>query len=158
MESMQRILCPVDFSESSTIALNYAAKFGAGVGAELILLHAFDRPATLDMEGQSNPADTTLHEQLENVRPDTENVQVTRVLHAGSTGEVICWLAEDRACDLIIMGTHGHTGLKHLLLGSTAEYVLRHARCPVLTIRLRPENEPPLKEPTVLPLTPPRLM
>ena len=81
-----------------------------------------------------------------------------RVLHAGPPAEVICWLAQERKCDLIVMGTHGRSGLKHLLLGSVAELVLRNARCPVLTVRDRPANDPQLAEPKVLPLAPPRLM
>ena len=79
-------------------------------------------------------------------------------MHVGEPGEVICWLAEQQACDLIVMGTHGRQGLLHLLMGSVAEYVMRHARCPVVTVRLLPEKQPPLKEPLVLPLPAPRLM
>ena len=79
------------------------------------------------------------------------NAGAIRVLHAGPPGEVICWLAENLACDLIVMGTHGRTGLKHLLLGGVAEYVVRHARCPVLTVAEKPADEPPLVEPLALP-------
>lgn len=79
------------------------------------------------------------------------------LLH-GDPATQIVQFAEDEGVDLIVMGTHGRTGLKHLLMGSVAEHVLRHARCPVLVVRLRPAQEPRLKEPVVLPPPPPRLM
>ena len=84
--------------------------------------------------------------------------RVTRVLHAGPAGEVICWMAEHRKCDVIVIGTHGRTGLTHLLLGSVTEYVMRHARCPVVTVRDRPADEQPLPEPLVLPPKAPRFL
>lgn len=158
MNLIQRILCPVDFSETSSAAFHYADRLAHGTGAELVLLHAFEVPESLDPRSQERPADPRLKEQLEKFRPSSAGVKVTYVLHAGLPGEVICWLAQERKCDLIVMGTHGRTGLKHLLFGSVAEYVLKHARSPVLTIRLRPANESPLREPMVLPVPLPRLL
>ena len=121
------------------------------------MLHAFDVPETLNLMGQEHPSDPTLREQLDRV-PVAEDVRVVRLLHAGPPGAVICWMAQGRDCDLIVMGTHGRGALTHLLVGSVAEYVLRHARCPVLTIRDRPANEPPLDEPRVLPVPAPRFL
>jgi universal stress protein A len=158
MSLVQRILCPVDFSETSVAAFDYAARLAEEVSAEVVVLHAFDEPATLDMHGQHTPADATLRVRLDAIRRAGDTVPLHHILHAGPAGEVICWVAQDRDCDLIVMGTHGRTGLAHLLFGSTAEYVLRNARCPVLTVRRRPVNEPPLKEPLVLPRRAPRLM
>lgn len=158
MNLIQRILCPIDFSETSMRAVAYAERLAQATGAGLVLVHAFDRPEAFTMAGQSRPADPELRSQLEAVRPATQGLSVERVLHAGEAGRVICWAAQQRNCDLIVMGTHGRTGLLHLLLGSTAEYVLRHARCPVLTVRDRPETEQPLEEPHVLPLPAPRFM
>jgi universal stress protein A len=71
---------------------------------------------------------------------------------------VICWVAQEQQCDLVVLGSHGRTALAHLLLGSVAEYVLRHARCPVLTVRDRPAGEAPLAEPRVLPVPAPRFL
>ena len=79
-------------------------------------------------------------------------------MHAGPPGEVICWMAQEQQCDLVVLGSHGRAALAHLLLGSVAEYVLRHARCPVLTVRDRPADEPPLAEPRVLPVPAPRFL
>jgi universal stress protein A len=157
-QPIQRILCPVDFSEASAAALAYAERLTRSTGAELVLVHAFDIPASLTYADVENPADPAVRKQLEELPVSFTDVKTVRVLHAGPPGEVICWLAQHRACDLIVMGTHGRTGLKHLLLGSVAEYVMRHARCPVVTVRERPADEPPLTEPLLLPPKAPRFV
>lgn len=157
-QPIQRILCPVDFSEASTKALGYAQRLAGVAGTELVLLHAFDVPASLTYADIANPSDPAIRTQFEALPLQAAGVRVTRVLHAGPAGEVICWLAEQRGCDLIVMGTHGRSGLTHLLLGGVAEYVMRHARCPVVTVRDRPANEPPLSEPLVLPPKAPRYL
>jgi universal stress protein A len=157
-QPIQRILCPVDFSEASAAALAYGERLTRSTGAELVLVHAFDIPASLTYADVQNPADPDVRKQLEELPLSFTDVKTVRVLHAGPPGEVICWLAQHRACDLVVMGTHGRTGLKHLLLGSVAEYVMRHARCPVVTVRERPADEPPLTEPLVLPPKAPRFM
>lgn len=152
----QRIVCPIDFSESSIMALKQAAQLAEKFGGELILLHAFDIPATYDRKGQVHPANRELETKLRQIT--APHVKVTHALHAGPPGEVICWFAEHDACDLIVMGTHGRTGLKHLFLGSVAEHVVRHARCPVLVLRSGKPGEARLEEPRVLPPPTPRLM
>jgi nucleotide-binding universal stress UspA family protein len=158
MQPIQRILCPVDFSETSTAAFAFAERLAAALGSEIILVHAFDMPETYDLGGQERPADPSLAKRLEQVKASAPNLKVTRVLHAGLPGEVICWIAQEHKCDLIVIGTHGRTGLAHLFLGSVAEYVMQHARSPVLTVRKRPAGERPLAEPIVLPPPPPHLM
>lgn len=158
MQPIQRILCPVDFSPVSTNALAYAERLATAAGAELVLLHAFEIPASLTYADVQNPADPAIRQQLEGVQLAVPGRQAARILHAGPAGEVICWLGEERSCDLIVMGTHGRTGLKHLLLGSVAEYVVRHARCPVLTVGEHAAGQPPLAEPLVLPPKAPRFM
>lgn len=156
--AFQRILCPVDFSQTSTKALLFAQKLSRETGAELILLHAFNAPASYDDAGQREPADPQVKEQLQQIAPMYPELPVRRALHAGPPGEVICWMAEDQRCDLIVMGTHGRTGLAHLILGSVAQHVLRHARCPVVVVRDPPPREPTLVEPKVVPLPPPQWM
>lgn len=158
MQPIQRILCPVDFSQTSIRALAYAERLAASTKARLVLLHAFDIPASLTYADIENPSDAGVRTQLESLPLTVVGMEVTRVLHAGPAGEVICWAAEQRGCDLIVMGTHGRTGLIHLLLGSVAEYTMKHARCPVVTVRDRPANEPPLSEPLMLPPKAPRFM
>jgi universal stress protein A len=157
-ELIHRILCPVDFSATSTKALKYAERLASQTGSELLLVHAFERPDSYGESGQTKPADTHIKEKLEAIELTLPADKVRRLLHAGDAVDVIPWMAQKEACDLIVMGTHGRGGLLHLLLGSVTEHVLRHARCPVLTIRDRPEKEPPLDEPRVVPLPPPGLM
>ncbi len=151
MTVFQRVLCPVDFSETSAKALLFAERLVRETGTELILLHAFDAPASYDAAGQYEPARPEIRRQFEEITPLHPEIKLERIMHAGPAGEVICWLAQDRNCDLIVMGTHGRTGLRHLLLGSVAEYVLRHAHCPVTTVRDPSTLEPPLAEPRVMP-------
>ena len=112
----QRILCPIDFSVTSQAALNYAEDLAKKLDAELIVAHAFKCPATWDMAGQTEPSSNEVREQMDAVTCD---VAINKVMHAGPPGPVICWLAQENNCDMIVMGTHGRTGLKHLLFGST---------------------------------------
>jgi len=150
-----RILCPIDFSKPSMEAFDYAHELALSTKATMVLCHAFDKPATWELGDQTEPADETIKQKLLDVK---STLPLERYLHVGSPGKVICWLAEDKACDLIIMGTHGRTGLLHLLYGSVAEYVLQHANCPVMTIRLQPAKQVAQKEPIVIPLPAPRYM
>ena len=155
MRMISRILCPLDFSEASMAAFRYAEELALATDSGLIIAHAFDRPSSLDGAHQNEPADESIKQQLLEVE---STLPIERFLHAGSPGEVICWLADDQQCDLIIMGTHGRSGLKHMLFGSVAEYVLKHAHCPVMTIRMRPTSERDHEEPMVVPLPAPRFM
>jgi len=159
MEIIQRIMCPTDFSPTAAKAMDYAERLALQSGADLYLAHAFDVPVELTVPGQVHPLNSRHQEQLDSLLLDSplEN-RVVRLLHAGHAGEVICWMAQHNNCDLIVMGTHGHGGLRHLIFGSIAEYVVRHARCPVITIRDRPDNEPPLQQPLVVPVKAPRFM
>ena len=158
MEPIHRILCPVDFSETSRHALSFAERLSTSLSAEVVLLHVFDRAAEFTQAGQTTPADPEISRQFDSISLKIPATKVRRIMHVGNPGEVICWLAENQKCDLIVMGTHGRRGLMHLVMGSVTEYVLRHARCPLMTIRLVGEKEPPLKEPMQLPVPAPRFM
>lgn len=157
MSLYQKILCAVDFSPTSDKALAVAQRLAAGSGAELLLVHAFDLPEKFTTQGQTHPHDPAIEQQL-HALPVDPKLRVERLLHAGPPGHVICWVAQERSCDLIVVGTHGRTGLKSVLLGSVAQQVLQHATCPVLVIRNRAPDEAPLPEPHVMPLKPPRFM
>ncbi len=158
MPTITKIICPVDFSEASHQAFLYADDFAAPVGADIVLVHAFDIPESYSSSGQRIPADPSITKQLEEIKSRHENVSISRLAHAGPAGDVICWAAEYLGGNLIIMGTHGRTGLKRALFGSTAEHVLRHARCPVLTIREQEQHANALPEPFVTPYAAPRFM
>ena len=150
-----RILCPLDFSEPSLEAFAYAQELALATDASLVICHAFARPASWELGDQTEPADEAIQQQFSDFKT---TVPVERFLHAGDPGKVICWLADDQSCDLIVMGTHGRVGWKHLILGSVAEYVLQHAHCPVMTIRLRPTKEADYPEPIVIPLPAPKYL
>ena len=159
MQTISRILCPTDFSETAMKATLYAERLAIEVDAEIYVFHAFDTPTTWTLSGQEHPRDPRLQQELDAVLSGSPHShKIRRLQHVGPSGEVICWIAQEQKCDLIVMGTHGRTGMKHLLFGSVAEYVTRHARCPVLTIRDRNPNETPLARPQVVPVLAPRYM
>lgn len=112
-----RILVPIDFSAPSDAALVYAKGIAAHFGARLHVVHVTDSPS---------PA---LAPALDADAPQAS----TELLH-GPCAKTIVDAARRHHCDLIVMGTHGRTGMTHALMGSVAEDVVRHAECPVLTV------------------------
>ena len=135
--SLKRILVPVDFSDCSKKALEYAARFARQFGAELTLLHVVPRyPAVPEM----GPIDV---ETLQEGRAQLEVVRLTigdlapcdTLLRTGTPHMKIIEAAKEQSIDLIIIATHGHKGLTRVLLGSTTERVVREAPCPVLVVR-----------------------
>ena len=146
MFEIRRILCPVDLSETSKPAFEYAVALAAQLGAELELLHVYQLPAyALPEGGLEIMAD--LEAELENrlqqqlnalVKHATDtSVKITTVLGKGIPYVEITHAAKQRKADLIVIGTHGRTGLAHLLIGSVAERVVRTSEVPVLSIRTR---------------------
>ena len=144
---IKRILFPTDFSETSMAALGHAERLAANTGAEILVLHVFPIPDVWGSGGKTDEVHQTAKEQLADIQPQMAGVRMQHVAHGGPPGETICWLAQKRNCDLIVLGTHGRTGLAHLLMGSVAEYVVQHAPCPVLTVRQHRLAEKPIKEP-----------
>lgn len=151
-EPIRCILHPTDFSPASDVAFEYAERLAASTGASLLVLHA--KPGWKIADPSSQADDETV-QAISKIQPRVSGVHVDHLVQGGFPGEVICWVAQERNCDQIVMGTHGRTGLANLLMGSVAVHVVRNARCPVLTVRLRPENEEPLKKPEVGVLMPP---
>ena len=140
----QRILCPVDFSDASAGALRVAAGLAVRFDAALTLLHVDLVPGSAIPEAMlptppelatdlSAPADRPLLEwKALAERLGARRVQAYRSV--GQPAQEIVALAGRDAFDLVVIGTHGRTGLGHFLLGSVAEEVVRRAPCPVLTI------------------------
>jgi universal stress protein A len=141
--TFRRILVPHDFSRHATRALAYAAKLAKAGGGRLIVLHAIPpfAPVTVHMVGGR-----TWLDEGEMVRAARRRLEalVARTVRGGKPsvevrvviGEPLPSIdAASRKADLIVMSTAGHTGLPHLLIGSVAEKVVRHARIPVLTLR-----------------------
>jgi nucleotide-binding universal stress UspA family protein len=144
---IKRILVPVDFSEVSLQAIEYAIGFGKPFGAELMVLFViepiqFATPADLygpaaNMSLLVEEQRRSAREQLKSlsVRLDKRCVKHRALLQTGTAYQAIVDTAKRTKADVIIMTTHGRTGLSHLVLGSVAERVVRSAACPVLTLR-----------------------
>lgn len=143
--TVARVLCPTDFSEESVAAVRCAASIAEAHDAELLLIHCVE-PLPYPVEFGPLPAmladaEPTLlkrsREQLESLRQKElrPNVKCRTLAELGVPEHAICEAATREKCDLIVLTTHGRSGLSHLLLGSVAERVLRFAPCPVLSIK-----------------------
>jgi len=143
---VKSILVPLDFSPPSIKALHYAVAFARQFNARLTLVHVVEPVATPDFAASfplamdNDKLMAVANHQLEGVvkaaripRGTVEKILV----RFGRSFHEIADAARTRKVDLIIISTHGYTGLKHALLGSTTERVVRHAHCPVLVLRQR---------------------
>jgi universal stress protein A len=146
-----RILVPTDFSEPSDAALQYARMVASKFGASLHLLHVFEPSPYLagavSAEVYVADASAIRAELMEHAKNqlaervtagDRERYGARTEIVTGQSASSIVKYATERHMDLIVMGTHGRSGISHLLLGSVAEHVVRAAPCPVLTVRRRP--------------------
>jgi nucleotide-binding universal stress UspA family protein len=153
MLALKSILYPTDFSERSECAFRLACSLARDHQARLIVLHVIPPPQTVAYEAMPMLPDyppgyrEELTKKLHNLKPPAE-VSVDYRLVEGFAASEIVQLATQLDCDLIVMGTHGRSGIGRLLLGSVAEYVLRRAPCPVLTLKApmpeHSETSPPL--------------
>jgi universal stress protein A len=137
------ILHPTDYSESSTYAFKIAADLARQHQARILILHVAETlgPENVTFgEATSQLEPTTyrrrLEEDLRQREPAPPGVSVEYLLAEGDTAQEIQRVAQERGCDLIVMGTHGRTGLSHLVMGSIAEKLIRLAPCPVLTTKI----------------------
>jgi nucleotide-binding universal stress UspA family protein len=143
----RKILAPVDFSECSIKGLAYAKAFATHFKSKITLLNsvhfpyyvASDEYARYDLPRLMQQADIFARDQMRDLfeKTDWHRLEVETSLQTGHPGQQICEHARDSDVDLIVIPTHGSTGLTHLLLGSVAEYVVRHAHCPVLVVPTR---------------------
>jgi universal stress protein A len=151
MIDLKRILTPTDFSKSSENALLYAVAFAEKFGSKLYLLHVVQdltwfipeailvAPAAVPpLEEFRTAARTALDRVVKQMK--LPGIPIQAEVGEGAPFEAIIRFAREQDIDLIVMGTHGHTGLAHMLMGSVAEKVVRKAPCPVLTVR-HPEHE-----------------
>ena len=103
-EPISRILLPTDFSPAANLAVEYAERLVACTGASLLVLHVRQGWGT---DEPSVDADEQMQRTLEQIRSRVPDVHVEHLVHGGSPGEVICWVAQEKACDQIVMGTLG---------------------------------------------------
>jgi nucleotide-binding universal stress UspA family protein len=140
MTRIKTILHPTDFSRNANYAFRLACALARDYGAKLMLLYVRPLPVVPPTEIVTLPAEPAeyhdvMREKLEGLRAEDYGVAVERYRLVGDEAEEIIRLAENTGCDLIVMGTHGRSGLSRLLMGSVAEMVVRKAPCPVLTVK-----------------------
>ena len=140
----KKILVPVDFSPCSERAVQYALAFAGEFNARLILLHvveAFPIDYLIGFESSRHSNDWLIEQSRKRLKQLARKLAATGVItdepivNFGKPFQEIVRVAKERGVDLIIIATHGYTGLKHIQLGSTTERVVRHAPCPVLVVR-----------------------
>lgn len=147
--TFSKILVPTDFSEDSKLALSYAVELAQKFSAEIIVVHV-DQPLAPVMVSELNPGldVSTMNRIAEeqrllalreldqtSARLRESGVKSRGLMRVGAPFLEILNAAQSENADLIVMGTHGRTGLAHVLIGSVAERVVNKAPCPVLTIR-----------------------
>lgn len=147
--NVENILFPTDFSVSSDAALDYASSLAAESGATLHIVHASDiTPIYYAGYGafsyEPELGKEMVHEnelRLQKVKPTVASVSYEHHTLRGDAATRILEFVEREKVDLIVMGSHGRTGLSRLLMGSVAEEVVRKAKCPVLTVKQPEEKE-----------------
>jgi universal stress protein A len=150
MIPIKTILHPTDFSKPSEYALRFACALARDYRARLVLLHVIEPPVYFGELGMTVPLPEDFHprlkDRLEHLVSADCGVPVSTMLVEGKASKEILRIALERDCDLIVLGTHGRTGLSRVLLGSVAEVVTRHSHVPVLTLRNPALLDAPAKE------------
>lgn len=142
---LNTILHPTDFSETAEAALDLACSLARDHQGKVVLLHVLPDDVLLygaeviPVPPAANNREAML--KLDALKSKHPEIESARMVTEGVAGKEIVGIARDLHCDLIVMGTHGRSGLTRLLLGSVAEQVVRHAPCPVLTVKL-PHRHP----------------
>ncbi len=139
MLPIHTILHPTDFSARSKSAFDFACALARDYDARLVVVHV--KPPQM-MGGEVHALITTPEEvdrelrgELDKLQPHDASIKIERILKEGDAGTQILHMAKEISSDVIVMGTHGRTGLSRLLMGSVAEAVSRKAHCPVLTVK-----------------------
>lgn len=149
MIDIKKILFPTDFSEYANGALAYVAEFARKFGAQIVLVHVVPVPTytggyeiAVDMTTLNESMEAAARERMKGLiaKLEAESLSVVSEIRLGAAFVEIIDAARTHQVDLIILATHGWGAFKHVLLGSTAERVVRKAPCPVLTVR-SPEHE-----------------
>ena len=156
MLTIARILCPVDFSEFSDKACDYAHSFARHFGAKLFVLHVAEpfvpvdpssiSPSLIEQVYAQNIADAEEKVRELSERQNWNDVEHEVVLERGPVADAILHFVEDKNIDLIAMGTHGRRGLDRLVLGSVTERILRTVRAPVLAVHTLPRGSAAARE------------
>ena len=146
MLKLETLLVPTDFSADAETALGEAIAMAKAMGSRIHLIHVYHLPAYAAAPwGYSYPTDlfTEVRQHVaariadEQKRVEAEGISTSTEVVEGAPSEAIVECAQRIGADMIIMGTRGLTGVKHVVLGSVAERTLRHAACPVMTVKAR---------------------
>jgi nucleotide-binding universal stress UspA family protein len=145
---IRRVLVPVDFSENSRKAVTYAKAFAKQSGAAITFLHviqvnyAYGEFGAVDFTALEREMRAGAAKELAALVADAQSAGLTAasVVREGSPAKAIADVAQEQAIDLVVISTHGYTGLKHVLMGSIAEHVVRDAPCPVLVVRQQQQD------------------
>jgi universal stress protein A len=140
MAKFRTILHPTDFSPGSAAAFEYACDLARDYDARVVVLHAFGPVVPVGAEGVIISPDldelrAIARQEIDALRPTNPTVRMERAVREGPSTQAILDAAEEFRADLIVMGTHGRSGFRRLVLGSVTEEVLRKAPCPVLTVK-----------------------
>jgi nucleotide-binding universal stress UspA family protein len=139
MLPIRTVLYPTDFSESSNFVFRLACTLAQDYGARLVVAHVAEPPAPIYSDGVVIPLadvdEEPLRAELLQLVPREPKVRVEHRLAKGDAAKEILRLAKETQADVIVMGTHGRTGLARVLMGSVAEQVVRKAPCPVVTVK-----------------------
>jgi universal stress protein A len=134
---LKNILCPIDFSNFNQAANKYASMLADSSGAKITYLHvslpdvAYGTYVYVDM----NEQEARDRKRLEEIKPTIDGIEAFYAVEFGSPSDRIVEYAKENGVDLIVMGTHGRTGLGRVIMGSVAEAVVRRAECPVLALK-----------------------
>lgn len=143
---LDRILCAVDFSPTSDLAAEYAVELAERVGASVYFFHAWEIPVYAVPDGAlafgvdvMMRVDESMQKQLESLMAKFAGRAVKLEGHVaqGAPAFEVCRRAVEAHADLVVVGTHGRTGLAHVVLGSVAERVIRSSPVPVLTVPMK---------------------
>lgn len=139
---LKKILVPIDFSKCSLKALQYAVPFARQWGAELVLLHVVEPvvPVSEMMPLETESVDSTQRELDELKRRIGDLVTASTAVREGNAWMEIVEATHEPDIGLVILATHGRTGLERVILGSVCEKVVRRANCPVLIVREREQE------------------
>jgi nucleotide-binding universal stress UspA family protein len=133
------IVFPTDFSTCSDAALDHAVALARDTGARLLIVHVEEPPMAYGggemYYGLPEPDHAAIEQMLRKVVPKASDVPFEHHLLIGSPADEIVRFADQHNADLIVLGTHGRTGLRRILMGSVAESIVRRANCPVFTFK-----------------------
>ncbi len=144
MKFIYKILVPTDFSDLSLAAMEYATSFSKIYEARIYFIHVVEEPSAFAFHTVEFNSETALRDVEESAMAELKRFLGTKlpemrgivpVIRRGDVCREIVQYAEGEEFDVIIMATHGHTGLAHMLMGSTAEKVVRHSKVPVMTVK-----------------------